>query len=304
MNLISGLVSIAIPAYKDKYLKEAIESALNQDYKNIELIIVNDDSPYPIDEIVKSYYDSRIIYYRNNENIGRKSVAYNWNQCLSYAKGEFFVLLCDDDILDPLFVSELVGLAKKYPQCSVFHATRQVCKDGVVLPWGNNQWSIYEDYDSFIENKMNGKRMHTITEFLYRTDFIKSIGYAVFPVGYFSDDVSILMFAKHSKCIVSSNKCLATFRVSSVHISSDNTLIISKVVAHKKYIKWLKHREEFCKYISSQKRVYNDTIWKYFYQSNSKQKMLLLFYIPLSYANIKKLFTYYKSRLITRFSKL
>ena len=82
---ITGLVSIAIPAYKATYLYEAIESALSQDYKNIELIIVDDCSPYHLDNIVNKFYDSRISYYKNEENLGKVSIVHNWNKCLSLA---------------------------------------------------------------------------------------------------------------------------------------------------------------------------------------------------------------------------
>ena len=114
------LVSIVIPAYKATYLKETIESALQQTYSNIEVIVVNDKSPYDISSIVRSFNDRRIRYYENEENIGGKDLVAQWNRCLSYAKGEYFCLLCDDDIYTPTFVEEMLRLAEKYPNCNVF----------------------------------------------------------------------------------------------------------------------------------------------------------------------------------------
>jgi glycosyltransferase involved in cell wall biosynthesis len=62
--------SILIPVYKSKYLKECIDSILMQTFNNFELIILNDDSPEDIDNIVSSYQDNRIRYYKNDKNVG------------------------------------------------------------------------------------------------------------------------------------------------------------------------------------------------------------------------------------------
>ena len=86
----NALVTIAIPAYKATFLKEAISSALNQTYTNIELIIVDDHSPENIEGITKGFNDSRIQYFRNTINLGKDDPSKNWNKCLEYAKGEYF----------------------------------------------------------------------------------------------------------------------------------------------------------------------------------------------------------------------
>ena len=62
--------TIAIPCYKNKFLKEALDSILIQTYNNYEIIILNDKSPYDIDSIVSNYHDKRIRYYKNEINCG------------------------------------------------------------------------------------------------------------------------------------------------------------------------------------------------------------------------------------------
>jgi len=57
--------SVTIPAYKDRYLKETIDSVLAQTYQNYEIVIVNDASPYNLDSIVQQYTDPRIRYFNH-----------------------------------------------------------------------------------------------------------------------------------------------------------------------------------------------------------------------------------------------
>ena len=57
-----------MPAYNaEKYIKEAIESILNQTFSNFEFIIIDDGSIDATEEIIKSFKDSRIVYIKNEK---------------------------------------------------------------------------------------------------------------------------------------------------------------------------------------------------------------------------------------------
>lgn len=237
----SPLVSIAIPAYKKEWLREAIESVISQSYPNWELLIVDDHSPFNLKDIVSSYLsDGRIKYYYNEENLGKKSIVYNWNHCLDFAHGDFFVLLCDDDILKPNFVSTLLSLAEMHPYCNVFHAKTELwdsVNNSIIGISGD--WDSYENSMSFIENTINGRRKHTITEFLLRTDVVRhNGGYVIYPAGFYSDDVSILNFMKDGG-IYTSNEVLVRYRKSEINISTLNAYNVEKVKAALLYYSWL-----------------------------------------------------------------
>ena len=185
-------VTISIPAYKEIFLAESIRSALEQDYPILELIIVDDCSPERVKEIVDSFHDPRIRYYRNEWNLGKKSIVLNWNKCLEYARGDFFVLLCDDDMLDKDFVTNLLALAERYPYCDVFHSrTRIFDNEKNVVKGVTPEWPEWESFELFASQVLTGVKHHTITEFMFRTRAIrKKGGYVVFPAGYYSDTAS------------------------------------------------------------------------------------------------------------------
>jgi glycosyltransferase involved in cell wall biosynthesis len=89
------LASICIPVYNsEKYIRETLNDAISQTYKNLEIIISDDCSSDKSIEIIKSFNNPRIKIYSNPKNIG---LVNNFTQALSYASGEYLMLLCADD---------------------------------------------------------------------------------------------------------------------------------------------------------------------------------------------------------------
>ena len=112
---MSPLVSVIIPSYNhEKFLKERIDSVLNQTFQDFELIILDDLSPDNSQEIIESYRAhpkvSQIIY--NEKNSG--STFFQWNKAvLSLAKGEFIWIAESDDVADPKFLETLVPMLQQ-----------------------------------------------------------------------------------------------------------------------------------------------------------------------------------------------
>jgi glycosyltransferase involved in cell wall biosynthesis len=97
------LVTIGIPTYNraNGYLRECIESAINQTYQSIEIVVSDNCSTDETEALVSGIADSRIRYFRHRRNIGANK---NFNYCLEQARGDYFLLLHDDDLIDPDFV--------------------------------------------------------------------------------------------------------------------------------------------------------------------------------------------------------
>jgi glycosyltransferase involved in cell wall biosynthesis len=99
-------VTIAIPTYNQREsIKKTIGSALAQDYPNLEVLIADDCSPERVDDIIQQFgEDSRLKYFRNEENIGRTK---NYRKSLyEYATGDWYLNLDGDDFFtDNSFIS-------------------------------------------------------------------------------------------------------------------------------------------------------------------------------------------------------
>lgn len=91
---MSSLVSIIMPVYNGgNYIREAIESVLNQSYSNWELLIINDGSTDDSKKIIQSYSDLRISYIEQ----ANSGVSNARNRGLKLMKGDFFCFLDADD---------------------------------------------------------------------------------------------------------------------------------------------------------------------------------------------------------------
>ena len=104
--MIPPKVTIAIPTYNRlTYLRQAIDSALAQTYPELEVIVSDNCSNDGTAESVRSIRDPRLIFVQQERNLGMIG---NWNICLQRATGGFFLLLSDDDYLDPTAIQKLV----------------------------------------------------------------------------------------------------------------------------------------------------------------------------------------------------
>ncbi|WP_309088949.1 glycosyltransferase family 2 protein [Domibacillus sp.] len=117
------LVSIIIPTYNQKkFLKEAVESALAQDYSNLEVIVGDDNSTDGTDELMQVYLEHpKLKYIKRKENLGAgnnsREILYNRSNS-KYA----MILNHDDYLIKPNYISEAVKLLKLNPNLSLVWA--------------------------------------------------------------------------------------------------------------------------------------------------------------------------------------
>lgn len=149
-------ISVILPVYNgEKFLKECIESVLNQTHKSFELIIVNDGSEDASEEIVKSFNSERIKYFsKSNEG-----VAATRNFGLRKAKGDIISFIDQDDMWNEQYLSEVVKGMKKSDFIYV---------NGKYLINNNISHNIYTDEQSELN------KTHNNLERLIEQNFIVS----------------------------------------------------------------------------------------------------------------------------------
>lgn len=232
-------LSFILPAYKRRYLADAIRSILAQTFNDFELVVVDDCSPENLHEVVAEFSDARLKYVRNEQNIGGENLVSAWNKAMTYADGEWCVLASDDDVYHPKFVESLLALAERYPQCEVVH-----CRTGIIDENGNltkvaEKRPEFESCADLLYARGVKRCLQTVPEFMFKREaFARIGGFISFPLAWYSDDATWLTLASDNG-IVCSPDVLFFWRYSGINISSRFDVTAGKIAAGEAYKKWL-----------------------------------------------------------------
>lgn len=153
------LVSIIVPAYNcEKYIAQCIESILNQTYKNIEIIIINDGSTDTTEEKIKFYKDKRIKYHKNKN----RGVSETRNYGIKESKGEYICFIDSDDVVSTRYIEDFISNIEddSYVCCKYKIFTDKITnqteeKTNVFILDGEQKYDvIYQGYEGYIWNRM------------------------------------------------------------------------------------------------------------------------------------------------------
>jgi len=129
-------VSIGLPVCNgERYLAASLESLLGQTFGDLEVVVCDNASTDRTGEIVQDFVrrDRRVRYIRNQVNIGANR---NYNLAMSLARGDYFKLGADDDLLEPRYVQRMTSLLDDDPTVSLAHsAIRYIVDDGAPLTY-------------------------------------------------------------------------------------------------------------------------------------------------------------------------
>lgn len=163
-------VSIILPTYNgEKFIKESIESVINQTYNNWELIIINDCSTDNTPNIINEYQtkDSRIRVISNEQN---KKLPASLNIGFSYASGEYYTWTSDDNKYYPTAIEEMVDFLDKNPQTDlVSYNFNFVNEDG-------SYQNIYTNTTPPRKQLMLALHCNIGACFMYRKEIAQNIG--------------------------------------------------------------------------------------------------------------------------------
>lgn len=171
-----ALVTVAMPAYNhEKYIEEAINSTIEQSYKNIEFIIIDDGSKDNTKEIIKRL-ENRCkerfanFIYEEQEN---KGISYTLNKILNMAKGEYFIIISSDDTQTENRVEDNIKFFEENPEYDFCYAGYNDIDDN-----GNIINITFPDksFDLDFEDLIFRKRYFSYFVYMSRTAILKELG--------------------------------------------------------------------------------------------------------------------------------
>ncbi len=184
MNKKFPKVSVLTPIYntKPEFLRECINSVLDQTFGDFEFLLCDDCSESYIRDIVESYNDPRIIYIRNQKNLG---AAGSRNRLIDMANGDYLALLDSDDTMVETRLAKQVDFLDKNPAVGCLGTWATVNKSSLFHPGRFDSQQLEEHLvfsgcalcNSSVMLRKSTLDKHHIR---YKTEFIPAEDYALY----------------------------------------------------------------------------------------------------------------------------
>ncbi len=237
-------ISVIVPIYKvERYLRQCIDSIINQTYSNLEIILVDDGSPDNCGIICDEYakIDKRIKVI-HKENGGLSSAR---NAGLDIATGEYIGFVDSDDYIDKTMYEELINSIKKYDSDistgMFFNKYRFFRKNSK----GFDKELVFKGKDKFINTKVGYKCIYfNVWSKLYKREIFDNIR---FPEGMcFEDSYIIYEILDKAESISYVPKYLYYYRIRKNSISKkDCCNCLDQIKSHNKNISFHKMKQYY-----------------------------------------------------------
>lgn len=182
------LISICIPTYNgEKYLREALESVKSQTYKNIEVIISDDqstDTTLEICEVFKGEVDFPVFIHSHIP----KGIGANWNHSIEKANGDYIKILFQDDLLDPACIETMMMYLQKN-QLDIVISKRKIIDNASQIISTGNWYQKYGDLQSLAKIEMKDF-------FILKKKMLRQLDYSIYSSENIIGEPCVSLFTK------------------------------------------------------------------------------------------------------------
>lgn len=199
------LVSILLPCFNaEAYLRNCLQSVLQQSWKNFELIIVDDASSDKSASIVKEYNDPRIVFVQNEKNEG---IVHSLNKGLALSKGEYIARIDADDMMHETRIQKQVLYLEKNPDTVMAGSWHYIMDQSGKI----SGIKEYPTNDKEIKLLMYFFNPFSHPSVMIRADVLKSFGYT--DEYKYCEDYELWLKIAAQYTIANIPECLTYYRV-------------------------------------------------------------------------------------------
>lgn len=192
-------LAIIIPAYKQDFLADTLNSLVQQTDKRFNVYIGDDASPYHLSNIVNKFKeDISIKYQLFPNNLGTLNLVEQWNRCVQLINNEeFFMLFSDDDIMDPKCIENFYKTIENQNNYDVYHFDLNIIDStGNIITRCHefpNTISSIDFFSLLYRHKIDAR----MPEFIFRTKhFFETNGFVPFDLAYRTDNATVMKCAQ------------------------------------------------------------------------------------------------------------
>lgn len=180
------LISVIIPCYNiEQYCRRCIESLVNQTYKNIEIIVVDDGSSDGTKKIIDEYRSNKKIIITRQKNAGLSAAR---NTGLKIARGKYVCFVDGDDFVAPKYVEKMYENIIKTDSDICACDFSYIDENDVIKRHPSGSEKVYSSLEGLVD-LFSGKQITSVMTWnkLYRTELFKK-NKIMFPVGKINED--------------------------------------------------------------------------------------------------------------------
>lgn len=203
-------ISVVIPWIgRPDYIAATVTALQKQDYANLEILISDNSLSTPVIQLLHNAADPRIRIIDRREK--RLSSADHFTACLRDATGEFAMILSDDDLIEPRYVSGMFQAIRWHPASTAILGEQIVIGKEYFLEPGDSGEHVVQHYNGtsfFLRRLLNPRNLSIVTYvslFARRTEMLR-FPYRDYPDGSNADNFMMLCLALNGDVTVSSRK--------------------------------------------------------------------------------------------------
>jgi glycosyltransferase involved in cell wall biosynthesis len=229
--MVNKLVSIIIPVYNSKkYILKCLNSVINQTYKNIEVILIDDGSTDETVKIIENAYkyDNRVKIY-NQKNSGPSSAR---NNGISKAKGEYIFFIDSDDYIDKYVIENLIS---HYKEDYLNGVNYKIINNEKIKKIVRDDCIIDQMYEKIVDGSIGG----FIWGYIFEREKIKSIKFDS-EINYMEDMIFLLEYCKQVNGVHYNKNSFYNYLLNEASISHSSDNILKNIKAINYVIKKIK----------------------------------------------------------------